>query len=99
MLFLPQIDLGIAQNPMFGDGIADGWAAALPGWAPTRVAMSAAFTREFEAGIELLVAFGWAIGLLLVVWLGPAPRVAHVASVVRRSECAHEPRHGVGVEA
>ena len=34
MLFLPMIDLGIAQTPMFGDGQPDGWATLCPATAP-----------------------------------------------------------------
>lgn len=69
ILFASMIDLGIAQNPMFGDGEPDGWAAALPGWAPTRVAMDAAFSGSFHAGAELVAAVAWAGVLLAVVVL------------------------------
>ena len=67
MLFLPMIDLGIAQNPMFGDGTADGWATALPGWAPTRLAMNAAFTSDFSGWAEAAVAAVWVLGLLALI--------------------------------
>jgi ABC-2 type transport system permease protein len=67
MFFAPMIDLGIAQNPMFGDGSPSGWAQALPGWAPTRVAIDAAFSHSFHAGTELLIAAGWALALLGLV--------------------------------
>ena len=67
MFFAPMVDLGIAQNPMFGDGTPDGWAVALPGWAPTRVAMDAAFSSSFHAGAELAVALAWTGVLLTLV--------------------------------
>ena len=67
LFFGAMIDLGIAQNPMFGDGTPDGWALALPGWAPTRVAVDAAFSDAFHAGTELAVALGWSGVLLALV--------------------------------
>jgi hypothetical protein len=67
MFFGPMIDLGIAQNPMFGDGTPGGWASALPGWAPTRVAMDAAFSAAFHAGTELVIAVAWTAVLLALV--------------------------------
>jgi hypothetical protein len=69
MFFVPMIDLGIAQNPMFGDGTPDSWAVALPGWAPSRVAIGAAFSPSFHAGAELAIAFGWTVALLVLVAL------------------------------
>ena len=67
MFFAPMIDLGIAQNPMFGDGSPDGWALGLPGWAPARVAIDAAFSDSFHATTELAVAAAWAVVLLGLV--------------------------------
>lgn len=66
LFFGAMIDLGIAQNPMFGDGTPDGWAVALPGWAPTRLAVDAAFSDGFHAGTELAVALAWT-GVLLAL--------------------------------
>lgn len=76
MFFLPMIDLGIAQTPMFGDGIPDTWATLLPGYGAGRVLVDAAFARDFEAWGELLVAVGWAaaavvaVGFVLTRYLG-----------------------------
>ena len=68
MFFAVMVDLGIAQNPMFGD--PSGWVTALPGWAPTQLAMDAAFSAEFHAGTELALAAGVVGGLMSVaVWL------------------------------
>jgi hypothetical protein len=74
MFFVPMIDLGIAQNPMFGDGTPGGWAVVLPGWAPSRLAMDASFSTTFHAGQELAVGLGWTAALL-----------ALAACVLRRS--------------
>ena len=70
VFFASILDLGIAQNPMFGDGTPDGWAVVLPGWAASRVAMDAAFSATFHAGPELLVAFAWTAVLLALLMLG-----------------------------
>lgn len=67
MLFLPMIDLGIAQTPMFGDGKPDGWATLLPGYGAGRVLVDASFAPVFHASGELLVAVGWALAALTVV--------------------------------
>lgn len=67
MLFLPMIDLGIAQTPMFGDGEPDGWAQFLPGYGAGRVLVDAAFSPSFHAWPELLVASGWAIAAVAAV--------------------------------
>jgi hypothetical protein len=79
MFFVPMIDLGIAQNPMFGDGTPDGWAIALPGWSASRVAVDAAFSPSFHAGAELAVAIAWVLGLLALV-------VAAMRQTLRRAD-------------
>lgn len=76
MLFLPMVDLGIAQTPMFGDGAPDGWAQFLPGYSGMRVIVDASFSPQFHAGGELALAVGWTVAALVVVswllvrWLG-----------------------------
>jgi hypothetical protein len=67
MLFLPMIDLGIAQTPMFGDGTPNGWASLLPGYGGGRVLVDAAFASNFDAGVELLVGMAWALAALATV--------------------------------
>ena len=70
VFFLAMVDLGIAQNAMFGDGEPSGWVTALPGWAPGRVAIDAAFSERFHAGTELGIALGVsAVLFALVAWL------------------------------
>lgn len=67
MFFLPMLDIGVAQNPMFFDGAPQGWAAALPGYGPTRVLVGGAFSPSFDAVGPLLVALGWLVVLAAAV--------------------------------
>lgn len=67
MLFLPMIDLGIVQTPMFGDGSPDGWATVLPGFGAGRVLVDASFAPTFHAGAELLIGAVWAVAALAIV--------------------------------
>jgi len=69
MLFLVMTDLGIVQNPMFGDGTPVGWAAALPGHGPVRLMVDGAYSPTFHAGGELLLGLGWAAALGTTVYL------------------------------
>lgn len=63
MLFLVMTDLGIVQNPMFGDGVPADWAVLLPGYAPTRLMVDGAFSPTFHTGWELILSCGWTIAL------------------------------------
>lgn len=76
MFFLPMIDFGVAQNPMFFDGRPPDWALALPGWGSTRLLVEGAFSTGFDAGAQLLAAIGWALLLTAVVALMLARAVA-----------------------
>ncbi|HKI66102.1 MAG TPA: hypothetical protein VJ989_02415 [Solirubrobacterales bacterium] len=67
MFFLPMMDIGVAQNPMFFDGAPQGWAAALPGYGPTRVLIDSAFSQSFDATGPLLVALAWLLVLSAAV--------------------------------
>ena len=67
MLFLPITDLGIAQNPMFGDGSPEWWAALLPGHGPSRVMVDGAFAPGFHAGWQLALGLAWVALLALAV--------------------------------
>ena len=71
ILFLALTDLGIVQNPMFGDGTPDGWAVVLPGYGPSRVMVDGSFSGIFHAGGELWLSLGWvaAIGICVAVVL------------------------------
>jgi hypothetical protein len=63
MFFLPMVDFGIAQNPMFFEGRPPEWAVALPGWGSTRMIVDGAFSSGFDATVASLVAVGWALVL------------------------------------
>lgn len=67
MFFLPMLDIGVAQNPMFFDGAPQGWAAALPGYGPTRVLLDGAFSQGFDAAGPLLVSLAWLLVLSIAV--------------------------------
>jgi len=67
MFFLPMLDIGVAQNPMFFDGDPQGWATLLPGYGPTRVLIDGAFSQGFEATGPLLVALLWLAALSVAV--------------------------------
>jgi hypothetical protein len=60
MLFLVMTDLGIVQNPMFGDGEPGRFAVLLPGYGPTRLMVDGAYSASFHAGGELLAGLAWA---------------------------------------
>ena len=67
MLFLPMIDLGIVQTPMFGDGSPDGWAtgtAWLRSWPGPRGRL---VRTDLHAGAELLIGAVWAVAALTIV--------------------------------
>lgn len=67
MLFLALTDLGIAQNPMFGDGDPRSWATLLPGYGPGRMMVDGAFSPSFHAVGALAIAITWAVALTLTV--------------------------------
>ena len=68
ILFLAMTDLGVVQTPMF-HATPSRWAPLLPGYGPTRVMFDGAYSAEFHAGRELLIAIGWAVGLAILVYL------------------------------
>ena len=68
-LFGAMLDLGIVQNPMFGNGTPPGWGAALPGYGPGRVIVDAAFSDTFHAWLELGIALAWIAVLATAVTL------------------------------
>jgi len=68
MLFLVMTDLGIVQNPMFGDGEPAGWAVLLPGYGPTRLMVDGAYSDAFHAGGELVLGLAWTVALGAAVY-------------------------------
>jgi len=69
MLFLVMTDLGIVQNPMFGDGAPGRWAVLLPGYGPVRLMVDGAYSTSFHATGELLLGLGWTAVLGATVYL------------------------------
>jgi len=67
ILFVVMTDVSIVQNPMFGDGVPDGWAVALPGYGPSRLMVEGAFSDAFHAGGELLLSLAWMTALTAAV--------------------------------
>jgi len=67
MFFLPMMDIGVAQNPMFFDGAPQGWAVFLPGYGPARVIIDGAFSNGFDAVGPLLLALLWIAVLTVAV--------------------------------
>jgi hypothetical protein len=67
ILFGAMLDLGVLQDPMFGNGTPHGLATVLPGYGPARVVVDASFAFRFHAWPQLLIALGWAAVLAIVV--------------------------------
>ncbi len=67
MFFLPMMDFGVAQNPMFFEGTPQGWAHFLPAYGPTRILIDGAFSPGFDATGGLVLALAWLSGLTLVL--------------------------------
>ncbi len=78
LFFLPNIDIGIAQDPLFFEGDPQGWATVLPGYGSTRMIVDASFSTSFHTAGELAIALAWVLvlGVALVVLLrrAVAPR-------------------------
>lgn len=69
LLFAAMIDLGIAQNPMFGSARPPEWATALPGYGAGRIIVQAAFADAAAPWRPAAVAVAWAAGLVVAVVL------------------------------
>jgi len=53
ILFLALTDLGIVQNPMFGDGTPADWAVLLPGYGPMLLMLDGAYSASFHVAGQL----------------------------------------------
>lgn len=67
ILFGAMLDLGIAQNPMFGAGAPPEWAGVLPGYGPGRVIIDAAFSSDVHAWRPLAIGVVWTLLLAVIV--------------------------------
>jgi hypothetical protein len=96
MLLGSMLDLGIAQNPMFGTGTPHGWAHVLPGYGAGRVVVDASFSETFHAWGELALGFAWALAMTVVVAgvlrqaLGTADRAAPARDRVHTAYASRE---------
>jgi hypothetical protein len=69
ILFLVMTDLGIVQNPMFGDGTPAAWAVLLPGYGPMLVMLDGAYSPSFHVAGQLAISLAWTLGLGVAVYL------------------------------
>lgn len=67
LFFLPNIDVGIAQDPLFFTGAPPGWAVALPGYGPTRLIVDASFSPTWHTAGELAISLAWTAVLAAAV--------------------------------
>ena len=65
LLFAAMLDVGIVQNPMFGNGTPPGWAFALPGYPSTRVIMDAALSHR--SGMPATIVIGMLLWLAVII--------------------------------
>lgn len=65
MLALPFIDVGIAQNAMFG-AAPPAWATFMPAHGAVRVLLDGAFTPAFDEAGALILALVWLAGVTLL---------------------------------
>ena len=67
LLFLAMVDIGIAHNPMFGNGTPPKWAKILPGYPGSRAVMDAALSRGSAVPIaSILGTLAWLTAVLTV---------------------------------
>ncbi|MBA3808093.1 MAG: hypothetical protein H0X28_06845 [Solirubrobacterales bacterium] len=83
ILFAVMTDLGIVQNPMFGNGTPGRWAVLMPGYGPVRVMVGGAYSPHFDAGGELLLSLAWAAALGIGVYIVLRRAVAVTSSSAR----------------
>lgn len=67
ILFLVAADLSVVQTPMF-HAAPSAFATLLPGYGPTRVMLEGAFAPRFNAGVPLVIALAWVIGLSVAAY-------------------------------
>lgn len=65
MFLLPFIDVGLAQNPMFG-AAPPGWARAMPGNGAIRLLIDAAFTPTIDDRAGILIGVAWLAGIAVL---------------------------------
>jgi len=63
MFFVPMIDVGIFQDPMFISGEQPLWMKFLPGFGGTRIVLDAGFTAAAADWVAFGAAAAWLVGL------------------------------------
>lgn len=66
MFFLPMVDVGIFQDPMFVSGDQSLWMKLLPGYGGTRMVIDAGFTGAMDDWPALAAGVLWAVALGIV---------------------------------
>ncbi len=78
MFFLPMIDLGLVQSPMFPREPVSWWMKLLPGYTPTNVLVDVSFSDGFDTGGDLAAALAYLAALALIgafaFWRVTVPR-------------------------
>ncbi len=69
MFFVPMIDYGFVQNPMFGRESVAWWVRMLPGYGPTEVLVDASFSERFDALHGLVLSLGYVAAAALIAAL------------------------------
>lgn len=66
MFFIPMVDVGIFQDPMFVSGDQALWMKFLPGFGGTRMVIDAGFTSAMDDWTALAAGVAWAVALGVV---------------------------------
>jgi hypothetical protein len=67
LLFLAMLDLGIIQNPMFGNSTPPAWAVVLPGYPGTRAVMNAALSSGHDMPLGIVLGMvAWLVGIVVI---------------------------------
>lgn len=66
MFFIPMVDVGIFQDPMFVSGDQALWMKLLPGFGGTRMVIDAGFTGAMDDWTALAAGLAWAVALGVV---------------------------------
>lgn len=66
MFFIPMVDVGIFQDPMFVSGDQPLWMQLLPGFGGTRMVLDAGFTGAMDDWTALAAGVAWAVALGVV---------------------------------
>ncbi len=69
VFFMPMIDLGVINDPMFPREDVAWWAKLLPGYSPMEVLLDSSFTGGFDTGGELAVALIYLVALAALAML------------------------------